>query len=305
MSFFKFFGNKPTIKVDVEMSKPEEPKVETTESNKRNKPKEESEKDIVSKLEVESCPDYGREQQGKEACPESVEPEVKPEGKATVYHLIVLDVSGSMGIIRGKTISVCNECIQTIRHMQEQHPDTEEHFVSIYLFTSCGSRYARMYEPIKSVAELGNDDYCPLGGTPLFDAIGDTLTNLSRKLGIGKLAYVTIITDGEENYSQRYDLAQVRTMITSMKDRGVIFSFIGANIEVDECAKRLGIQNKMSFVQDDEGTEEMWEKEKEAIIASMKRFRESKCDVSFSINENRGNYFNVDNEQQRRGTRNR
>lgn len=300
MSFFKFLGEKPTIKVHVEVSKPETPSGEDDARNEQN-PQKEPEKDIATKLEEEDCPENVRAEEEKHKCCETA----KPDGKTTIYHLIVLDVSGSMGIIRQKTISGCNECIQSIRYMEEQNPEFEEHLVSIYLFTTCGSRYIRMYEPVKNVTELGYNDYCPLGGTPLFDAIGDTLTNLSRKLGIGKLAYVTIITDGEENYSQRYDLAQVRTMITSMKDRGVIFSFIGANIEVDECAKRLGIQNKMSFVQDDEGTEEMWEKEKEAIIASMKRFRESKCDVSFSINENRGNYFNVDNEQQRRGTRNR
>lgn len=57
-----------------------------------------------------------------------------------VYHLIVLDESGSMSGITQQTISGCNETIQTVRAMKEKNAD-QQHFVSVYLFDSSNSRY--------------------------------------------------------------------------------------------------------------------------------------------------------------------
>ena len=79
----------------------------------------------------------------------------------SVYHLIVLDESGSMRCITRATISGCNETIQTIRMMQEQTIETQRHYVSIYLFDTTKSRYIIKEEKVDKVREITEEDYRP------------------------------------------------------------------------------------------------------------------------------------------------
>jgi uncharacterized protein YegL len=222
----------------------------------------------------------------------------KMNGLTSVYHLIVLDESGSMSCVTNQTISGCNETIQTIRLMQDNNKDTQTHYVSVYLFESGRSRYIIHNQPVVEVKDITHKDYCPNGCTPLFDALGFTLMELKEIMGTpDTLGYVTIITDGEENSSRRYSLHQVRELIDELKKRDVIFSFIGANIDAAEYAKNLNISNSMQFVQDDEGTRAMWERERRGKMRSgakmsfMKKFASEEFNCCFSISENSGSYY--------------
>lgn len=224
--------------------------------------------------------------------------EDKMNGLTSVYHLIVLDESGSMSCVTNQTISGCNETIQTIRLMQDNNKDTQTHYVSVYLFESGRSRYIIHNQPVVEVKDITHKDYCPNGCTPLFDALGITLMELKEIMGTpDTLGYVTIITDGEENSSRRYSLHQVRELIDELKKRDVIFSFIGANIDAAEYAKNLNISNSMQFVQDDEGTRAMWERERRGKMRSgakmsfMKKFASEEFNCCFSISENSGSYY--------------
>ena len=224
--------------------------------------------------------------------------EDKMNGLTSVYHLIVLDESGSMSCVTNQTISGCNETIQTIRLMQDNNKDTQTHQVSVYLFESGRSRYIIHNQPVVEVKDITHKDYCPNGCTPLFDALGFTLMELKEIMGTpDTLGYVTIITDGEENSSRRYSLHQVRELIDELKKRDVIFSFIGANIDAAEYAKNLNISNSMQFVQDDEGTRAMWERERRGKMRSgakmsfMKKFASEEFNCCFSISENSGSYY--------------
>ena len=224
--------------------------------------------------------------------------EDKMNGLTSVYHLIVLDESGSMSCVTNQTISGCNETIQTIRLMQDNNKDTQTHYVSVYLFESGRSRYIIHNQPVVEVKDITHKDYCPNGCTPLFDALGFTLMELKEIMGtLDTLGYVTIITDGEENSSRRYSLHQVRELIDELKKRDVIFSFIGANIDAAEYAKNLNISNSMQFVQDDEGTRAMWERERRGKMRSgakmsfMKKFASEEFNCCFSISENSGSYY--------------
>jgi uncharacterized protein YegL len=224
--------------------------------------------------------------------------EDKMNGLISVYHLIVLDESGSMSCVTNQTISGCNETIQTIRLMQDNNKDTQTHYVSVYLFESGRSRYIIHNQPVVEVKDITHKDYCPNGCTPLFDALGFTLMELKEIMGTpDTLGYVTIITDGEENSSRRYSLHQVRELIDELKKRDVIFSFIGANIDAAEYAKNLNISNSMQFVQDDEGTRAMWERERRGKMRSgakmsfMKKFASEEFNCCFSISENSGSYY--------------
>ena len=58
---------------------------------------------------------------------------------------------------------------------------------------------------------------------------------------------VTIITDGCENASKEYRWDVVQQMIKEQREKySWVFSFIGANIDVEKTSDELGIDRKMS-----------------------------------------------------------
>ena len=218
----------------------------------------------------------------------------------SVYHLIVLDESGSMRCITRATISGCNETIQTIRMMQEQTIETQRHYVSIYLFDTTKSRYIIKEEKVDKVREITEEDYRPYASTPLFDALGFTLTELKRTIEREKesLGYVTIITDGYENASREYRLETVKNLIDDLKEKNVIFTFIGANIDAADYGRRFHIDNIMQFEQTEEKTDAMWKREREARLRSNAKFcyaqmilEDEMNTAEFSKAENSGNYY--------------
>ena len=215
----------------------------------------------------------------------------------SVYHLIVLDESGSMSCVRGQTISGCNETLQTIEQMQRTNPDTQRHYVSIYAFDTDNSRYIINDQPIDDVPLLTDQDYSPYGGTPLYDALGKTLGEFDATLNKGSgIGYVTTITDGEENSSREYSLTQIQQLIQMLKEKGVVFSFIGANIDAEAYARSMHIDNAMQFTQDEQGTREMWERERMSKMRSNARMEferryEREAFEHFAENENIGQYY--------------
>ncbi len=208
--------------------------------------------------------------------------------KSQIYNLIILDESGSMDCVTKQTISGCNETINTIHSVQEKFAETQEHFVSIFAFQSDGnrpSRYIIKNEPIDKVKHITAEDYKPYGCTPLYDAVGSTLTDMktTTKKSEDAIGSVTIITDGYENSSTRYTLEKVAKMIEALKELGWNFNFIGANIDVDEVSQSLNIDNAMAFEQDEEGTAEMFEKERNSRMAYYNRVEEANSEFNSCI----------------------
>lgn len=207
--------------------------------------------------------------------------------KQTIFNLIIIDESGSMGCIKDQTINGCNETIDTIVEAQKQFAETQEHYISVYAFNSLGSKDGSRYvmhnvkvqkESIwsKGVRHMSDSDYHPCGCTPLNDAVGMTLTQLYEHIkdmpdAVGS---VTIITDGEENASHHYSTNDVASIISQLKEKGWGFNFIGANINVVETASTYNIENCIEFKQTDEGTKEMFERERRSKMAYMQRIEE-------------------------------
>lgn len=144
-----------------------------------------------------------------------------------------------MGCVTRQTISGCNETLNTIRAMQKKFAETQEHFVSVFAFQDGGrpSRYIIKNEPISNVRKITREDYEPCGRTPLYDAVGSTLADLksTTKGCEDAVGSVTIITDGYENSSTRYDLAKVAKMIDALKELGWNFNFIGVELQHRSC----------------------------------------------------------------------
>ena len=188
--------------------------------------------------------------------------------KTSIFNLIVLDESGSMDCIRKQTIMGCNEVLNTIKVAQNEHKETQDHYVSVYAFQSDGapSRYLIQNESPDKVKHITKNDYKPCGCTPLYDAIGITVNSLREIVKTHKHAIgsVTIITDGMENSSKEYNHKQVSEMIKQLKEAGWNFNFIGANIDVEKVSRSMNINNSMEFEQNCEGTRAMFEKEKKS-----------------------------------------
>jgi len=183
------------------------------------------------------------------------------EKKEAVYNLIILDESGSMECVRSQTISGCNETLNNIRGIAKDQPDIKQ-FVSIFCFDTTNSRYLLQDVPIEETRDLTAEDYHPYSCTPLYDAIGYTVTQLQRLIEKTEhVAVVTIITDGLENASRQWNHHAVVELIESLKKKGWVFTFIGANIDVERTAQGLGINSFVKFEQTDEGMHDMFQKE--------------------------------------------
>lgn len=199
--------------------------------------------------------------------------------------MIIVDESGSMCVIERQALAGMNETIDTVKKMQKMHKDMEQR---IFLLTFDSGHKTFKYDNVKaeSVHRLGCKDYNPCGGTPLYDAIGTAISKLNAQTTERDNVLVTIITDGEENCSQEYNLKMVKTLIDKMKKQGWTFTLIGTdNLDVEGMAGKMCIDNHLAFTQDDRGTREMFARENKA------RMRFNEC-VSKNCAMPEGDYFN-------------
>ena len=166
-----------------------------------------------------------------------------------------------MSCIERQALNGLNETLQTIRRAQDKFPDQEQ-LVSIVPFESGNIRLLRDKVSIKEVNDLRPDEYNPGACTPLYDAIGFGINSIRKAVTDDDSVLVTIITDGEENSSEEYSGKAIATIIDELKKKGWMFTYIGANQDAVSVAMTINITNALNFVQDDEGTRAMFEKER-------------------------------------------
>ncbi len=96
---------------------------------------------------------------------------------------------------------------------------------------------------------------------------------------------VTIITDGEENCSEEYDLKMIKNLIEKLKKQNWTFTFIGTDdLDVESIAQDMGIDNHLQFSEDEAGTRAMFARENRA------RERYNKC-RAMDCKMEAGSYF--------------
>lgn len=185
----------------------------------------------------------------------------------TVHNLIILDESGSMESIRHATIAGFNEVVQTIQGVERQFPE-QKHFVTLVTFNSLGIKTRLFMEKPGALRELDSGSFEPDAMTPLYDAIGQSVTNLRRKTDQKNncSVLVTILTDGMENDSKEYSGAAVRRLIKEMKRKGWTFTYIGANHAVEEAAFELAIVNSLHFEATEADVKRAFDEDKKSRI---------------------------------------
>lgn len=198
----------------------------------------------------------------------------KETSNAEIHNLIILDESGSMNCVRPQTILGCNKSLHSIRETAKKDQSISQ-YVSIYCFDSVKSRYVLRNVLATEVKDLTPEDYRPYGRTPLYDAIGYTVTQINREFGQqDSVGMVTIITDGYENDSRNWRLQDITKLIADLKEQGWTFTFIGANIDVKKMASVLGVDSFLQFTQSDEGMAKMFDtnrRSQQAYYEKLKR----------------------------------
>ena len=202
--------------------------------------------------------------------------------KTQVFNVVILDKSGSMSRIRKNAVDGFNETLASIRNSQKKYQDTQEHFITLVAFCGCG--VTKIYDkvPVNEVTNLEIEQYTPCCMTPLYDAIGATITDIRNKTkNIDNFAVlVTVITDGAENASREWNSLAIKSIIELLTEDGWMFSFIGTS-DIIHVAHDLSFQNHMTWNQTSEGTKEMFDKEsksREAFFGGMSACSFSSCD---------------------------
>lgn len=179
-----------------------------------------------------------------------------------VFNLIIVDESGSMSVIREQAFAGINQTLSTIREMQEKYTDTEQH-VTMLSFDSNHMKWHYDSTDAKDTHNMKWEDYEPCACTPLYDAIGQSVSKLDSQVKEGDNVLVTIITDGEENSSREWTLKMVNALIEKLKKRKWTFTLIGTdNLDVEGMAHSMSIDDHLCFTEDAAGTERMFKRER-------------------------------------------
>ena len=201
-----------------------------------------------------------------------------------VFNLLVVDESGSMSVIKRHALVGINETLTTIQKMQETHKNLEQR-VTLITFDSTHTNV--FYDNVRAsnANPLKAKDYNPCGATPLYDAIGMGIAKINALTTEDDSVLVTIITDGEENCSEEYSLKMIKNLIEKLKKQNWTFTFIGTDdLDVENIALDMGIDNHLQFSEDEAGTKKMFARENRA------RERYNKCRAMDCVME-AGSYF--------------
>ena len=167
--------------------------------------------------------------------------------KDATHISVLLDRSGSMGVVKDETITGFNY------FLKEQKDAGDNATFTLVQFDSESTDVVHEARQIREVPDLNQDTYLPRGSTPLLDALGQTIISTGKTLaGIpesnrpDKVVFV-VITDGEENASHQFTKARVKEMIDHQTGKyNWKFIFLGANQDAFAEAGSVGIARAMA-----------------------------------------------------------
>ena len=175
---------------------------------------------------------------------------VKPEGEVSPASVtLILDETGSMQDCKGAAIAGVNEYLKTLRQMP-----TPVRF-TLTLFNSGKLEVRHRNVPVAQVPELMEQTYQPAEMTPLYDAIGRTLTAAGQEVPPASKKLCVILTDGLENASREYTRDGIARLIKDHEAQGWTFVYLGADHDAWAAGGDLGIggDNTIMFCRRDTG----------------------------------------------------
>lgn len=219
--------------------------------------------------------------------------DTESNGTQRVFNLIILDESGSMSTIEKQAVSGLNETLQTIASAQKEHLE-QQHYISFVTFNSQRIRKVMDCVVVDGSQRMRWSDYKPDDCTPLFDAMGQSLTELKHHVSEDDVVLVTIITDGMENASREFSGHDIKRLVAELRAKGWVFAYIGTNQDVDAVADDMGIRHRMSYDYSPTGACDMFATENQSRRIMLSRLSR---EGSRFLRDEDYDYFN-DNEQE-------
>jgi hypothetical protein len=167
-------------------------------------------------------------------------PDNKPQ---PLYITLILDETGSMQSCKGAAIAGFNQYLGRLR---DEPAETQ---FTLTLFNSSKTEVRYQSVPVRNVHHLDVETYRPHDTTPLYDAIGRTLTAARQEAPAEMRKLCAILTDGLENASTEYTRKQIFALIKACEKEGWTFIYLGADHDVWAAGEDLGIagDNRVSF----------------------------------------------------------
>ena len=151
----------------------------------------------------------------------------------------LIDQSGSMGSTKQATIGGFNEYLQTLKSKGG------EVLFTLTKFSDTSTNIVHDGVPLEQVIPLNEYNYSPIGGTPLYDAIGRTIVAIDNKLagfvGEKPAVLLVIMTDGAENTSREFSREMIFALIKAKEALGWAVTYMGANQDSYAVASTFGI----------------------------------------------------------------
>ncbi|WP_395767825.1 VWA domain-containing protein [Aquirufa sp.] len=170
----------------------------------------------------------------------------------TIYHF-VLDQSGSMCDCVDATLSGLESQNKKIKAIAQEFPDQDIRVGLTVFSNEVDIRFANL--PVDQLPSVNQINYQPSGGTALLDGIGLSINRVDQLLeNEGDTAIIVILTDGYENVSRFFSLAQIQELIKTKEASGKYsFSFLGATLDAVDMAEKMNIrqENSAAFSKED------------------------------------------------------
>lgn len=150
---------------------------------------------------------------------------------------LIIDESGSMAPLRDDTIGGFNRFVADQKALGAGDAKAEPAFLHVVCFDTEKVRRPIWNMAIEDVPEWTEQDYQPGGGTPLLDAIGDTIKDTT-----GDDHMIVIITDGMENASRTWTKLAVKELLEARQNAGWKVLYMGANVDAFSEAGSMGVR---------------------------------------------------------------
>lgn len=205
--------------------------------------------------------------------------------------IFILDKSGSMRGLEEDTIKGFNSLIK------RQKKKDGESLITLAFFNE-EIEIIKNRISIGEIKNLSTKDFLPSGCTSLLDTLGYVINhfvNVYKNLDVENkpenILFI-ITTDGLENSSTKFSYSQIKRLINkTKKENNFHYLFLGANIDSELEAKKLGIGSQYSatYINNSDGVKLNYKILNKAIDA----FRiKRKIDKSWKNNLNESAFYN-------------
>jgi len=143
--------------------------------------------------------------------------QAKKQPKTINRMALVVDSSGSMSSVVDEVVATFNDSVATIKEESKKY--SQETTVTLVDFNDRVTETYFNADPA-TLKKLTRDQYRPGGSTALLDAVGHTIEKFKamKDSDDDNVSYmITVVTDGQENASRRFDPGTLRALLKKMQ----------------------------------------------------------------------------------------